>query len=54
MKDAQQAFEEAIAAGRLSLNPAAVNYVGHYMYMGPNAAGTLDTFKHRLTRQYIA
>lgn len=54
MKDSQQAFAEAIASGRLSLNPSASNYVGHYMYMGPNVAGTMDTFKHRDTRQYIA
>jgi hypothetical protein len=34
-KDSQQAFEEAIAAGRLSADPQHPRYAGHYMYMGP-------------------
>lgn len=52
IKDSVQAFEEAIASGRLSRNPNADNYAGHYMYMGPGKGG--DAFKHSLTREYIA
>ena len=50
-KDAQQAFREAIAAGRLSDDQKALNYAGHYMYMGTYSG--LDQFKHINTRQYL-
>lgn len=53
-KDPQQAFEEAIAAGRLSTDPQAENYAGHYMYMGIANDGVRDAFKHSLTREYIS
>lgn len=51
-RDPQQAFAEAIASGRLSDSPAAANYAGYYMYMGPGTDGR-DSFKHYNTRQYI-
>ena len=51
-KDAQAAFKEAIAQGRLSENPKADNYAGNYMYMGPAINGG-DAFKHIVTRQYL-
>ena len=50
-KESSQAFEEAIAAGRLSDKPAANNYAGHYMYMGTHDG--VDLFKHIDTRQYL-
>lgn len=50
-KNPQQAFDAAITAGRLSDNPTAPNYAGHYMYMGTE--GTRDLFKHRDTREYL-
>lgn len=53
-RDPQTAFEDAIAAGRLSRDPKADNYAGRYMYMGPRADGRGDAFKHSLTRQYLA
>ena len=57
-KDADQAFEQAISEGRLSANPKAANYAGHYMYMGtsylPGDRNGFDAFKHCMTREYIA
>lgn len=50
-KDAQQAFEEAIAAGRLSANSNATNFAGNFMYMG--TYGDKDQFKNIDTRQYL-
>ena len=60
-RDRQEAFDGAIAAGRLSKDPHAENYAGHYMYMGPAIDVNLsqretvfrDLFKHSLTREYI-
>lgn len=52
-KDPQVAFEQAINEGRLSRNPSADNFAGHYMYMGPTVDGKHDAFKHIITRQYI-
>ena len=56
-KDSEQAFNDAIASGRLSADRKAHNYAGHYMYMGPGrdkATGeSADAFKHITTRQYI-
>lgn len=52
-KNPQEAFALAIQQGRLSRDPAAENYAGHYMYMGPTVSGNGDAFKHSLTRQYI-
>jgi hypothetical protein len=52
-KDSQQAFEEAIAAGRLSADPQHPRYAGHYMYMGPYDGRGGDAFKHSMTRLYL-
>lgn len=51
----QEAFEDAIAAGRLSANPNAANYAGRYMYMGTygGPGEVKDQFKHIATRQYL-
>mgnify|MGYP001594870402 CR=1 FL=1 len=61
-----QAFDAAIAQGRLSTDAGAENYAGHYMYMGDWPQGKFRLasghqisefraqFKHRDTRQYIA
>lgn len=49
--DYQAAFQEAIDAGRLSLDKDAPNYAGRYMYMCTGADGR-DQFKNSLTRQY--
>lgn len=53
MKNPNEAFEQAINEGRLSRDPKASNYAGHYMYMGPTVDGKHDAFKHSLTRQYL-
>lgn len=50
-QSADDAFDFAIDTGRLSADPAAPNYAGHYMYMGKGKNGAC--FKHRLTREYI-
>jgi hypothetical protein len=49
--DATLAFDAAIKEGRLSVDPQAKNYAGHFMYMGTTDAG-LDLFKHGITREY--
>jgi len=49
-----QAFDDAIASGRLSLNEDDDNYVGHYMWMGKSASGLHDAFRHRISRNYLA
>lgn len=55
-RDAQEAFADAIRAGRLSDKPGAQNYAGRFMYMGtwpqPNGS-TKDLFKHIDTRKYL-
>lgn len=54
IRDPKEAFKDAIAQGRLSTDPAAKNYAGHYMYMGPGCgkmAGK-DAFKNKTTRAY--
>ena len=50
-RDSRTAFDEAIAAGRLSADQEATNYAGHYMYMGTQNG--IDLFKHIDTRQYL-
>lgn len=49
--EANVAFELAIGTGRLSSDRTAVNYAGHYMYMGLNKGR--DAFKHSTTREYL-
>ena len=50
--EADKAFNTAIAAHRLSLNPSDTNYVGNYMYMGVHPDSKLDLFKNSTTRAY--
>lgn len=51
------AFEAAIAAGRLSDDPQADNYAGHYVFMGYSGLGLRGAsnalFKHIMTRRYL-
>jgi hypothetical protein len=49
---AESAFERAIAAGHLSRNSGADNYVGDYMFMGSDKGR--DFFKHINTRAYLS
>ena len=51
-RDSQQAFEQAIAEGRFSLDHESAQYVGDYMYMGTKDG--VDLFKNRNTREYLA
>lgn len=51
-RDADEAFDRALASGRLSPDHRSANYVGHYMFMGPARNGS-DAFKHRDTREYL-
>ena len=51
-KDSQEAFRDAIKAGRLSDRPEASNYAGRFMYMGTKDG--VDLFKNIDTRQYLA
>ena len=50
-KDAQEAFKEAIAAGRLSHTDGEWNYAGAWMYMGTYSGK--DQFKNINTRLYL-
>ena len=49
---ADQAFENAIDEGRLSLDEDRTNYAGDFMFMGRNLKG-VDCFKHIHKRTYI-
>ncbi|KKK86710.1 hypothetical protein LCGC14_2760490 [marine sediment metagenome] len=64
-RDSNQAFEDAIKAGRLSTDRAQANYAGNYMYMGTpeeqdssshicgqSCRHVRDLFKNIETRQY--
>lgn len=50
-KDSQQAFQDAIDAGRLSANPGHATYAGNFMYIG--TWDGVDAFKHNMTREYL-
>lgn len=50
-KNPNQAFETAIAQGRLTDVASAPHYAGRYMYMG--TVNDKDLFKHILTREYL-
>ena len=50
-KNPDDAFQDAIDAGRLSANETDANYAGNYMYMGTYDG--IDSFKHINTRQYL-
>lgn len=47
---AEEAFDLAITQGRLSINEAADNFAGKYMFMGCEAGE--DLFKNIMTRRY--
>ena len=51
MREPRDAFEDAIAQGRLSEQVTAPNYAGRYMYMGTDRDG-VDSFKNSVTRRY--
>lgn len=51
--EATQAFEVAIATGRLSETIGAVNYVADFMYMGTHPKTGRAAFKNRNTREYL-
>ena len=53
-RDPQEAFADAIKSGRLSADPKAENYAGHYMYMHTETTVRGDLFKHTLTRRYLS
>ena len=50
INDSREAFEDAIADGRLSECPEDDNYAGDYMYMYTQDGW--DMFKHIVTRKY--
>lgn len=50
-RNPEDAFEDAIKSGRLSLDGADDNFVGYFMYMG--TVDGKDTFKNIDTRKYI-
>ena len=50
--EADIAFSKALTSGRLSRNPHAANYVGHYDYMGSSVNGG-DSFKNYHSREYL-
>ena len=52
--DSQVAFEDAIAAGVLSVDKTRDNYAGRYMYMDSGYDGERHNFKHSCTRRYIS
>ena len=52
IKHSQQAFDQAIAAGRLSADPRSPLYFRNYEYMGTWAGR--DAFKHLKTSKYLS
>lgn len=50
-KDSDQAFDDAIRAGRLSDDESRSDYAGNFMYMGTHAG--VDLFKNIDTREYL-
>lgn len=52
VRNAQQAFEDAIRLEVFSLVPEAFNFVGRYMYMYTDPVKG-DAFKHYGTREYV-
>ena len=50
-RDSQQAFTDAIKAGRLTETESDPNFAGKYMYMHTDANGR-DAFKNIMTRSY--
>jgi len=52
IRDPEQAFNQAIHDGRLSISPHDTTYAGRYMYMHHDHAGVAH-FKNIDTRQYL-
>lgn len=52
-EQARQAFDSAIAQGRLSADESAENFAGLYMFMGYDEDSGKALFKHYDTRRYI-
>ena len=52
VRDAEEVFRAAIAAGVLSDEPSERNWAGNYLYMFHDEDGTA-WFKHRDTRAYV-
>ena len=50
-REPEEAFDDAIIEGRLSILRCDTNYAGYYMYMG--TWDGKDQFKHVHTRKYI-
>ena len=50
-RNAQEAFSDAIKAGRLSADENSPIYAGNFMYMGTRNGR--DLFKDSLTREYL-
>ena len=50
-KNSDDAFDDAIAAGRLSAHDTGPEYAGNWMYMG--TWGGVDSFKNINSRQYL-
>jgi hypothetical protein len=50
----RDAFDDAIASGRLSDDQAHPRFAGHYMYMGTRTSTGRDLFKNIDTREYLA
>lgn len=51
-KDPEEAFENAIKIGALSVDPHSSNFAYEFRYMG--TANGMDNFKHIKDRNYIA
>ena len=52
IRDPEQAFEQAIHAGRLSVEPDSPRYAGRWMYMHHDHDGAAH-FKNINTREYL-
>jgi len=52
IRDAKQAFDQAIEDSRLSSEPSSPRYAGNFMYMYHDVSG-MAQFKHRDTREYL-
>ena len=52
VRDPEKAFADALASGRLTLEPGKTNTVFDYMYMYTEDG--VDQFKHVMTRAYLA
>lgn len=51
-RNSQEAFNNAIKCGKLSINAGSSNYAGDYMYMHSTKSDSFDHFKNINTRKY--